>query len=74
MTALYERTPRRMRCAQQIHALGPRMLLELAWHLAHGAPLDPTLERFAELSPDDCVAAGCSDLPVGRPRIVRGCH
>jgi hypothetical protein len=73
VSALYERTPRRMHCLRRIVANGDRQVFEFAWQVTHGAPFDETLERFAELEPGDCRGADVSELMIG-PRIVRACH
>jgi hypothetical protein len=65
--------PERLRyLAERIHPLGPRPLFELFRELARGAPLAPSLERYARLHPlkDFIADLGGSELP--QLRVVGG--
>jgi hypothetical protein len=67
-----ERSARRQRLVAQLHAGGPRPVLEALLEVVASKPLTTVLERFARISPEIHRAVGAERLAVDDLFVIDG--
>lgn len=68
------RNQRRQQLVRQLHAAGPRPVLECLLEVAGGGDLDETLEAYGRLPPAVYRALGADKLPIDAGTMRGGWH